>query len=850
LNAAAPESVAWRARWRLFRRLIIRPLFRDRPRTALTVLSIALGVAVVVAIDLAGRAAAGSFESSVETLSGKATLTISGIGGIDEKLLGELVQLPYPLRFDARIEDFATPNGRGAALPFVGFDLISHSDRAWGQDAGDLSKLKNPIFVGAALGWRKGQTVRLLINDKLQTCTVAGILPRRNGGAGENNAIVADIGVAQLLTGKLGRLDSIAVSTPESRPVDQWAELLRRNLPASASVERTGARTDQNLKMLAAFRWNLRILSYIALVVGAFLIYNTVAVSVTRRRPDIGIVRALGATRGAVLAGFLLESAVFGVVGSMAGLLLGRLFAVGAVKLIGSTVEMLYVSSQPAPIQFTGGGIIVGMVIGIGVSIVSALAPAIEASRVSPVEAMARGRRDYIARIHWRRFLAGALSAALLGIFAANRPSVGSRPIFGYLAAVLFVVATALIIPIFINAGSQLLAQVVQRKVGGEAFLALRSLRGSLQRTSVLTAALATAIAMMASVGIMVGSFRETVAIWMDAELKADLYLRPAGSSAADRHPTIDPAIADKIERIPGIAAVDRFRVYPISYQGLPASLGGGETRKVQTNAATYFLPGENRSKILNELPRGDNVIVSEPFANKHNVSAGSVILLPLGETMRRFRVLGIYYDYSTERGFVVMDRRTLLKYLPDPAASNLAVYLEHNANPSQVRSAIDGAIGKHAVMVFTNAKLRRDALQVFDRTFQITWALEVVAIIVAVIGIAGALLALVIDRKREYALLRFLGANQLQIRRIILAEAGFLGIFANIAGIALGIALSLVLIFVINKQSFGWTIRFHWPVTLLLLALTGVYLATLLAGLYPARTAVRMNPIDVIHEE
>ena len=247
--------------------------------------------------------------------------------------------------------------------------------------------------------------MRLLINDKLQTCTVAGILPPRNGGAGENNAIVADIGVAQLLTGKLGRLDSISVSTPESRSVDQWAEFLRRNLPASASVERTGARTDQNLKMLAAFRWNLRILSYIALVVGAFLIYNTVAVSVTRRRPDIGIVRALGATRGAVLSGFLLESVVFGVVGSIAGLLLGRLFAVGAVKLIGSTVEMLYVSSQPAPIQFTGGSIIVGMVIGIGVSIVSALAPAIEASRVSPVEAMARGRRDYIARIHWRRFL-------------------------------------------------------------------------------------------------------------------------------------------------------------------------------------------------------------------------------------------------------------------------------------------------------------------------------------------------------------------------------------------------------------------------------------------------------------
>lgn len=829
---------------------MIRPLFRDRIRTLLALISIALGVAVVVAIDLAGRAAAGSFESSVETLSGKAALTITGIGGIDEKLLGELVQLPYPLRFNARIEDFATPDGRGAALPFLGFDFVHQAGGHWARASDSLTKARNPIFVGSSLGWRKGQSIKLLINDKMETCTVAGILPKSTGASGQENAIVADIGVAQLLTGKLGKLDSIAVSTPPSKSVEQWAELLRSNLPAAATVERAGARTVQNVKMLAAFRWNLRILSYIALIVGAFLIYNTVAVSVARRRPDIGIMRALGATRSAVLFSFLLESATFGVIGSLLGLLLGRLLAAGAVKLIGNTVEMLYVSSQPAPIVFTTGSIVTALIIGIGVSVLSALAPSVEASRVVPVEAMAHGRRDYIVRIHWRRFLAGAVAAAILGIWAATRPPVGSRPIFGYVAAGLFVVATALVIPIVINGGSQLLSQVVLQKIGVEAFLALRSVRGALHRTSVLTGALATAIAMMASVGIMVGSFRETVATWMDGELRADFYLRPAGNSAADRHPTIDPAVADRIERIPGVAAVDRFRVYPISYQGLPASLGGGETKKVQVNAATYFLPGENRARILNELPRGDNVIVSEPFANKHHVQAGSFIWLPLGETTRRFRVLGVYYDYSTERGFIVMDRGTLLKYLPDTAASNLAVYLDRGANAARVRAAINKAIGPHRLMLFTNSTLRKGALQVFDRTFQITWALELVAIIVAVIGVAGALLALVIDRKREYALLRFLGADHLQIRRLILSEAGFLGIFGNIAGIALGIALSLVLIFVINKQSFGWTIRFHCPVLLLLGALTGVYLATLLAGLYPARAAVRMNPIEVIHEE
>jgi putative ABC transport system permease protein len=839
-----------RARLQLLFRLTLRPLLRDRLRAALTVVSIALGVAVVAAIDLAGQAAAGSFESSLETLSGKSTLTISGVGGIDEQLLGELVQLPYPLEFRARIEDFATVNGRGAAIPFFGIDLIGDITREGSLETGDLSKIQNPIFVGSAFGWHKGQKVQLLINDKIATCTVAGILPNRPGQLGADSIIVADIGLAQILTGKAGRLDSIAVSTPNSRSPDQWAALLRRYLPSSATVDRAGARTDQNRKMLAAFRWNLRVLSYISLVVGSFLIYNTVAVSVTRRRPDIGIVRALGATRAAVLWAFLLESALLGVAGSVLGLMLGRLFASGAVRLIGSTVEMLYVSSRPAPIEFTISSIVVGLAIGVGVSVLAALAPAVEASRVTPVEAMARGRRDYVTRIRWRRFLLGAVAAAGLGTAAALAPPVGTRPIFGYLSAGLFVIATALTIPVGINGGVPLLARAVRRRLGAEAFLALRSIRGSLQRTSVLVGALATAIAMMASVGIMVGSFRETVAIWMDNELKADFYLRPAGGAAADRHPTIDPAVADAIERLPGVAGVDRFRVYPISYEGLPASLGGGETRKVEANGATYFLPGEDREKILSELPRGDNVIVSEPFANKHRVGPGSTLLLPLGGALQPFRVLGVYYDYSTERGFIVMDRGMLLKYLPDPAASNLAVYLKRGANPAFVLAGINRAVGSRRIVVFTNSKLRRDALQVFDRTFRITWALEIVAIVVAVIGVAGALLALVIDRKREYALLRFLGANRSQVRRIILAEAGFLGLFANMAGLALGVVLSLILIFVINKQSFGWTIRFHWPLMLLLLALTGVYVATLLAGLYPARTAGRMNPIDVIHEE
>ncbi len=841
--------------WRLFSRLILRPLSRAPIRTALTVFAVALGVGVVIAIDLAGQAAAGSFHSSIESLTGKTDLVIRSNGGLDEKLLGRLVQLPYAFDFTPRIEDFASINGKGEALLFLGLDLIGHRGEQE-LNAGDLEKVGrlltegHPIWVGRDLGLHRGDSLQLLINDVTRRFTVAGVMKPREGEIGENRVIVADIGLAQEVTGKISKLDSIDVQVPVDHSIEYWRKVLERELPASATIEPQGARTDENRKMLAAFRWNLQVLSYVALIVGAFLIYNTISISVVRRRNEIGIVRALGGTRAMVTAAFLAEALFFAVSGSALGLALGRIMAVGAVRLIGNTVESLYVSSHPAPIELTFGSILIGIALGTGVSMMAALAPAMEAALVAPVEAMARGREQYVARLRSRRLAWWALGMLLAAGGLAKLPPIHRQPIFAYGAVLLLIVATTLAMPSFVKIFASLAATGVGRLLGVEALLAMRSLRASLTRTSVLATALATAIAMTASVGIMVGSFRETVRLWMNDQLQADFYLRPAGSSAADRHPTMSADIADKIERLPGVAAVDRFRAYAITYQGWPATLGGGETSTIQNSASTRFLPGEDRDRILSKLPGGDYAVVSEPFANKHNAFVGSTLEIPLAGAVRKFKILGIYYDYSTERGFIVLDRRTLLKYLPDPSVSNVAVYLKPGSDPERVRLGIDDVLKGRAVMVSSNATLRRGAIQVFDRTFRVTYALEAVAVVVAVMGIGGALLAMIIDRRREFALLRFLGGAQFQIRRIILCEAGLLGLLANAVGLILGTLLSLILIFVINKQSFGWTIQFHWPVALLLSALTGVYIATVLAGLYPARIATGMNPIEAVHEE
>ncbi len=842
--------------------MIVRPLFREPVRTTLTILAIALGVAVVLAIDLAGGAATGSFHSSMETLAGDNDLEIVASGGVPESVVGKLALLPYAIRVSPRIEDYGIIADTKKSLPLIGLDLVAdgsayaqngsqstadHQSQTESENLFEHLDDADSIWVGSSAGYKAGDHVGLLINDRVRSYTVRGVYADSNGNEA---AIVMDLAAAQQALNRFGRVDRILLKVPRTPSLEDWRQRLRAVLPAGVEIRPQGTGTIENRRMLAAFRSNLRLLSYISLIVGAFLIYNTISVSVVRRRAEIGIVRALGASRGVILLAFIGEAACFGIASALIGLPLGRFMATGAVRLMAATVESLYVSSRPGSIELSTTSVFLALAIGIGIAVASAYSPAREASQVSPAEAMARGRREYDVRVHKSRDLWLALAVAAVAVAASRAPALAGKPLLGYLAAILLVVASSLAMPAFVHSLTSFSAKLVGRLLGVEAMLASRSLAASLRRTSVLVGALSTAIAMMTAVGIMVGSFRQTVMIWMGDQLPADLYLRPAGSAAADRHPTISSGLAEELAKLPGVAAIERLRIYEISYEGMPASLGSADLNVLRAHQDSDFFSGRPREQVLAELRDSNAVAVSEPFTYKHHVRAGDSLLLSLGETQTSFRIVDVFYDYSSERGSILMDRNTMLKYLPDPAPSNLAIYVSQGAQLEKVRAEIEKVAAGHRVLMFSNRDLRSEAIRIFDRTFAITYALEAVAVFVAVMGIAGALLALVIDRRRELGLLRFLGAATGQVRKLILLEAGLLGLLANLAGLALGFALSLILIYVINKQSFGWTIRFHWPVEVLLGALTVVYGATVLAGIYPAQVAVRLSPLEVVHEE
>ena len=723
---------------KLLRTLILRPLRRDLLRTALTILSVALGVAVVVAIDLAGDAATGSFRSSLQTLTGKTDLEIIATGGIDERYMATLAALPFDIHFAPLMEAQIVLPGIGA-VPLYGADL-----------------------AGAPEGAAVSKALAARIAGKLVTGTLAGrpvSFPVAQTIDAGGEFVVLDIADAQQALHHYGKLDRIDVTVGPHEDFARVEQAVRHALPVSALLEKPGARSEENQRMLRAFRWNLRVLSYISLVVGAFLIYNTISVSVVRRRAEIGILRAIGAARSTILALFLSEALLFGVIGASLGVLLGRILAGGAVRLIADTVNALYTTSRPAPIELTALQTWTGILTGALVAFASALAPAREAMLVAPTEAMSRGAREHRARLRWRRGLLWSAALCALALAASQAEPMSGYPVGGYVAALLSIAAAAMAAPAVVIAVNRATHRAVRSHVVG--LLAGRSLIASLSRTSVVVAALATAIAMMASVGIMVGSFRETVALWLDTQLRADLYVRPAGPSSAGNYPPLAAEIPRILSDTPGVAAVDVFHAMPFTFRGERATLGAGDMEIVRRYGRLLFLPGEDRDAILRSLPHQDRAIVSEPFANKHHVRSGDRLTIPLAEHSVTLTIAGIYYEYSSSQGYLILDRGTLLKYLPGQPATNAAIYLAPGADRERVLRDVQLRTAGYGVSVAPNQTLRRAAIEVFDRTFAITWALEAVAIVVAMLGAANSLLALVLDRRRELGLLRYLGASR-----------------------------------------------------------------------------------------
>ena len=855
---------------RLFHRYIVRDLVMNRARVALAISGIALGISVVVAVQLANDRAIGSFNDSLRVMAGQADLEITSNGlPLPEEILKEL----------AWVWDYGSmsPIVEGRALidrepvQVFGVDLLSEpAFRSYVlSDSTELTEqITREEFIGLLadprkailtsaladrLGLVKDSSFALLTGDRRRQFTVGAVL-----GAGgvarafSGNLIFLDIAAAQLALQKIGYLDRIDVQVQNRQDVDLVRMRIQALLPVTAAIDVPESAAIQNEKLIRAFRYNLTALSYISLIVGVILIYNTLTIAVVRRRTEIGILRTLGAGRGTIAALFLTEAACMGLIGAVIGIGFGELMSRAAGVLVTRTIEGLYTgiaaggSGGAPPLGFYAGTAVLGVLL----SIVSGLAPALSATGVSPISVVREGGAFGGSSRRTRGLVPAGGAVIAVAVFLGFQGPIFGFPFLGYASALLLIVGFGILTPSFSRMLLAILLPPLKAAIPIEGRLAAQSMQSSLGRIVVAVLSLAIAVAMLVSVVTMVSSFRETVILWVNQTLRADLYIRAAAAGPNDWGNPFDPATVEALAKVSSVDEIDRFRGRPLDFNGTSIVLASGEFQVMGRHGNLLFIDGRSAAEVAPRMLNQNRVIVSEPFALKQQVGKGDVVMLPTAEGIQSFEIEAVYYDYSNDRGLVVMDRSTYLRLFHDTLVTNIATYLKPGTDPAQARLQIARALPGAELRVVMNSDLKQQVLRAFDQTFQVTYALEAIAMIVAILGITNTLSALILERRPEFAMLRFVGADRRQLRNVVVLESGLIGVIGAVVGLALGIAMAVVLVFVINKQSFGWTIQFVLPGWFFAQSLGAIVLATIIAGLYPARLATRIDPIQGVRAE
>ena len=850
----------------LFWALIVRPVLRDPFRMIITILGVGIGVAVFLSIQLANRQTLRSFEESVNLVLGRADAIVHAEGmAFDEKYFKELSRVRKLVKSYPVIEGYGVELKTGQVVEILGTDLLQDSgirDFSIKTLEKDLKGLL-PIIMdpkGIVLpekfipgtNFKPGDKINFLINGIEKTFNVNAILENKGLARALNgNFALMDIAAAQWAFGRIGKLDRIDIEFKRKENFESIREKISEVLPGFLRVDRPERKNRQVEKMLRAFQYNLTALSFVALIVALYLIYNMVALSVVRRRAEIGTLRAIGATPVLVASIFFIEAGIIGVAGSVIGVWLGKYLAQFSLDAVSVTVNNLYTPSYVTEVEFHWLQSWPYLLLGVGLSLVSALIPAIDASRTSPTTVMRRGSYDLkIFRGDRRLTILAITSFAMAGIFSLL-PPIGGFPYFGFLAVFLVIMGLSFLSPSALLAGRDLLRGICKKYFGGEGFLASMNLSQNIGRNSLAISSLAIAFMMIISMSIMVHSFRQTVIVWIGQTLKADLFVRVAGGRDIDYQYTLPGDRVEDIRKISGVAAVDLFRAQDISYNDKPAVLGSGDFEALSRYGNLVIKSGPTAQELFAQMVGQDRAIISESFALKHEVGVGDSLFMETPNGSAKLQVVAEYYDYSRERGYIIIDRSIFIKYYGDTDVNSFVIYLSNKNEIENVRQELLKTLGAdYNLVIRSNPELKKNVLEIFDKTFAITYSLEIIAGGVALLGLFNTLIALILERKREIGIIRFIGGFQDQVKRMVLIESGILGFIGSIMGLAAGGVVSYILIFVINKQSFGWTIQIHFPYIFVLLSLILFWVVSLIAGLYPARLAVRLNPKEAVRVE
>jgi putative ABC transport system permease protein len=858
---------------RLLRTLSWRHVKRHRLRTLLTFLGITLGVGVIIAIAVVNRSLTSSFQSTIEQIAGKAVLQVSnGESGIADSLFPVIRDTLGVQDAAPAVEGFLPVRGAERERLYIyGVDLLTDFTIRDHQFVGSKSTFEQALdFIAQpdsiALTESFSRRLNLPLGARISLTTSRGkqdyivrALLKEQGTAkvfGGNFALM-DLPVAQQALGKEGKLDIVDLTVEDGQKIDAVRERLLLRLQGAAEVERPNERGEQIELLLTSFRVGLFFVSLIALFVGFFLIYNTVSVSVIQRKREIGTLRCLGMRRGELLRLIIAEALALALIGSLAGSLIGWLLAQLALLAVGETVRNLFSLVDLSGGVFTLRELALALFSGIVVAVLAALHPALQAVRVSPLENARqavwnprfRGKESWATRLGLL-----CLSAAPVFIFL---PLALAGPVkqfsVGVAGMLLFLLGLSFLCPLIIDHGVRWAWQSVLRLPGlswVEARLASDSLRRNPVRSGITVGTMVISLAAIFTIAAFVSSVRGSLLAWVDQMVTADLIVSSGAKTAGPRNVPLKEDPLPELQAIPGVKIVDLYRLIRSSYQGRPILI---ESFSARESAAVRTLPmarGDG-ARALRQLGDGKGVIVSESFQSKFGKGANDTIELATPSGRIAFPILGVYVDYSSDAGSVLIDRALYKKFWRDDLVDAFDLWLEPGADQQTVIQTIKERQGeKYQLFISTHGELRRAVVDIMEQSFVVNYAVEIVAIVVAIFSVINTLLASILDRAREIGVLRAIGATRPQVRKMVVMEAGWMGLFGGLLGLFAGTLMSYHHVVYNTKLLTGWTFQFFYPYDLAALSIVASVALCLVAGYWPAKQAASTPIVAAIGYE
>lgn len=839
----------------------LRYLLKHPWQFGLSVLGIAMGVAIVVSIDIANFSSSTAFNLSLNAVAGKATHQITGTSeGIPDSLYSYLRITKGFRNIAPVIETYLsiqnTNDSAKRIFKLLGIDpfaerpfrdYLSQTEVSVEGGLKEFLTVPNSVILSKEslikLNKRTGDSMRVLINGMEKTVFINGIIKEddQNKSALEN-LIITDISSAQILTERSSRLDYIDLIIKN----ESEEKLIKSLLPEGFQLQKSGSRSETAEQMLEAFNINLTSLSLLALIVGLFLIYNTMTFSVVQRKVLIATFRSIGVTSGEVSKMILLEAMITGIIGTLAGFAAAYFISKYLLIYISQTINDLYFVVSVREIYISPAIILKGLSLGILATIISAIKPSREASEVHPRSAMIRSEQESSLI---KKVPGMSIAGIIFVITGAVILFFPSKNIWlSYFGILPVIIGFALLTPVIIILTEKIFSPVYKKLFGITGKIASGSIIQNISRTYIAIAALALAVAATVGVGTMISSFRSTVVEWLEARLNADIFISAPSLISRRNDAVLPEEILTKIRSLDEVKDVNFYREIEISQDDKRYHLIASGISK-RSYSGFKFKEGDPE-EAWKKFEEGE-LFLSEPFAYKNDLAAGSVLRLKTDKGMHDFKVAGIYYDYASDQGLITIQYGHFKEFWNAKGLSGISAFVKEGKSIDSLKDKIQSLeTNGQQLVVRTFRFLLDSSIEIFDRTFLIAKVMQILSVIVAFIGILSSLMSLQLERKRELGILRANGLLPSQLFKIVNLQTILMGFTAGIIALPLGNILAAILVYIINKRSFGWTMQFEILPGIMIEAMILSLGAAVLAGLYPGYKMSKTTPANALREE